>query len=173
MRSFVAGFLMLFVAAAGAKTAPYLPDPQKTPGVTNPDVTQSNIHQTICVTGWTKTIRPKSSFTTNLKKKQIKDWGYSDTKTSSYEEDHLISLQLGGHPTDERNLWPEPYKGACGARTKDTLETNLKRKICKGTITLKDAQQAISKNWVTAYKKYISADGCDNPDADPQEDDED
>jgi hypothetical protein len=26
-----------------------------------------------------------------------------------YEEDHLISIEDGGDPTDPRNLWPEPY----------------------------------------------------------------
>ena len=26
------------------------------------------------------------------------------------EEDHLISLEVGGNPFDARNLWPEPYK---------------------------------------------------------------
>jgi hypothetical protein len=26
-----------------------------------------------------------------------------------YEEDHLISLEDGGDPTDPRNLFPEPY----------------------------------------------------------------
>ena len=31
---------------------------------------------------------------------------------SDYQEDHLISLELGGNPTDPRNLWPEPYPRA-------------------------------------------------------------
>src|SRR5216683_2609243 len=26
-----------------------------------------------------------------------------------YEEDHLVSLELGGHPRDPRNLWPERW----------------------------------------------------------------
>lgn len=33
---------------------------------------------------------------------------YGDpTPISTYEEDHLIPLELGGAPSDVRNLWPE------------------------------------------------------------------
>src|SRR5690242_19992277 len=34
-----------------------LPDPVKTPGALNPDVTQETIRQTICVPGWTASVR--------------------------------------------------------------------------------------------------------------------
>ncbi|MFG2935874.1 hypothetical protein [Streptomyces sp. NPDC048282] len=66
-----------------------LPDPSCQPGDFNPDVTQSTIDSTICVSGWTATVRPSSSYTTALKKKQIVEYGYTDTSTSDYEEDHL------------------------------------------------------------------------------------
>ncbi|MGW4529241.1 hypothetical protein [Amycolatopsis sp. NPDC004378] len=36
-----------------------LPDPACTPGALNPDVTQASIGSTICVSGWTATIRPR------------------------------------------------------------------------------------------------------------------
>jgi hypothetical protein len=93
-----------------------LPDPTRTPGAINPAVTQSNISRTICVTGWTATIRPPSSYTTSLKQRQLAT-GYAyrgDRDTSDYEEDHLISLELGGSPTSVRNLWPEPYLASGG-----------------------------------------------------------
>ena len=76
-------------------------------------------------------IRPPESFTDALKVKQIAQYAYIDTSTSDYEEDHLISLELGGAPADARNLWPEPYTDALsdgrstGARTKDEFETKL------------------------------------------------
>jgi hypothetical protein len=35
-----------------------LPDPVLTPGAINLNVTQENIQQTVCVKGYTKTIRP-------------------------------------------------------------------------------------------------------------------
>ena len=75
----------------------------------------------------------------------------------SYEEDHLISLELGGAPADPRNLWPEPYADSLpdwrstGAATKDGFETTLKDEVCAGTITLAQAQADIGDHWVHAY----------------------
>jgi hypothetical protein len=109
------------------------------------------------VSGWTATIRPSSSFADGLKVQQIVQYVYSDTKTSSYEEDHLISLELGGAPADPRNLWPEPYMAtladgrSTGAHTKDAFETKLKGEVCAGTITLAAAQSEIGDHWVHAF----------------------
>jgi len=72
-----------------------------------------------------------------------------------YEEDHLISLEIGGHPTDPRNLWPEPWSGPLNAHDKDRLENELHRQVCAGTITLEAAQQAIASDWVAAYRQYV------------------
>lgn len=129
------------------------PNSTLTPGATNPDVTQKNINKTICVAGWTKTIRPPSSYTTKLKIKQIKQYGYQDTKIADYEEDHFISLELGGHPTSPENLWPESYTSNPNARNKDAVENYLHKQLCAGTITLKEAQKEISTDWVTVYNK--------------------
>jgi hypothetical protein len=148
--------LTLFSSAALTR----LPNHTRTPGVTNPDVTQDSIHQTICVSGWTATIRPPSSYTTKLKTQQIKEYHYQEKRPAEYEEDHLISLQLGGHPTDPKNLWPQPYRIKCGARIKDALETKLKRMVCDGQLTLAEAQKAIATNWIAGYKKYVDKDGC-------------
>ena len=57
--------------------------------------------------------------------------------TSGFQEDHLISLELGGHPTDPRNLWPEPYPRAAAV---DRLENELHAKVCSGALSLRDAQ---------------------------------
>jgi hypothetical protein len=137
----------------------FMPNPAKTPGAINPDVKQSNIGQTICVSGFTSTIRPPSSYTTSLKIQQLNS-GYAvngDYNTGDYEEDHLISLELGGSPDDPKNLWPEPYAGGTGARTKDQIENKLHSLVCSGAITLRTAQKAIASNWETAYEKYIGA----------------
>lgn len=128
-----------------------LPDPTMTPGATDPRVTQENVNQTICVPGYTETVRPPTSYTNKIKRQQIQDYGYTDKNLGHYEEDHLISLQLGGSPDDPRNLWPQPYDGACGARVKDKIEGRLKKLICKGQISLADAQHAIATDWITAY----------------------
>ena len=54
-----------------------------------------------------------------------------------YQEDHLISLELGGHPTDPRNLWPEPYPRASEV---DSIENELNAKVCSGQLSLEQAQ---------------------------------
>lgn len=135
-----------------------LPDPKVTPGAINPNVTQENINQTICVSGWTKTIRPTTTYTNKLKIQQMKDMGLSGSP-SLYEEDHLISLELGGNPSDPKNLWPELWgdMNGWGAHKKDAIETHLKTMVCKGQITLAEAQHAIATDWIAAYKQYIPA----------------
>jgi hypothetical protein len=129
-----------------------LPDPACTPGVLNPDVTQDTIDSTICVSGWTATVRPPSSYTSALKVQQIADYGYSDTSPSDYEEDHFVPLELGGAPRDPQNLWPEPHSDASGdtSASKDHVENALKSAVCKGTVSLSDAQNAIMTDWTTA-----------------------
>jgi hypothetical protein len=127
------------------------PDLSRTPGFTNPDITQGNIEETICNPNWTtKSIRPPSSYTTRLKKEQMQEWGLSGT-TSDYEEDHFISLELGGNPTDPRNLWPEPYNSKPGAREKDVVENYLHKQVCIGAMTLQAAQSAIATDWYQVY----------------------
>jgi hypothetical protein len=134
-----------------------LPDPKLTPGAVNPAVRQANIRSTICKSGYTATIRPPSSYTTALKIEQL-DAGYNfhgDTSTADYEEDHLISLELGGSPTSPKNLWPEPYDAREGARVKDRIENKLHTLVCDGAISLRTARRAIATNWWRAYQHYL------------------
>jgi hypothetical protein len=154
--------VLLYAASAHAQDA-WLPDPALTPGVTNPAVTQDNIKTTICQSGWTATIRPPASYTTALKKTQLTQTRYTDKNTRDFEEDHFLSLEIGGSPTDPQNLWPQPFAGNCGARVKDRIEGKLKRLVCAGTITLEEAQKAITPNWVQAYSKWVSPLECNNP----------
>jgi hypothetical protein len=142
-------------SAAFERTGPIgaYPDPTRTPGLINPDITQANIDQTICNPDWsTNHIRPPASYTTKLKKEQIQDWGLSGTP-GDYEEDHLISLELGGNPTDPRNLWPEPYRPEPGAKEKDVVENYLHKQVCAARMTLHDAQEAIVMDWYKVYRQ--------------------
>jgi len=96
-----------------------------------------------------------------------------------YEEDHLIPLEDGGHPTDPRNLWPEPYNtqvgGAImGARQKDVVETFIHDEICYGipgsknnsyipattSITLKRGQEILSGDWYACYESIKRGEPC-------------
>jgi hypothetical protein len=134
--------LVVLVVAAAMRLhrghgAAIVADSVRTPGVLNPEVTQATIHGTICRRGWTRTIRPPVAYTNDLKRKQMREYGESGPR-AGYQEDHLISLELGGHPTDPRNLWPEPYPRA---REVDAIENDLNAQVCGGTLTLAQAQQ--------------------------------
>jgi hypothetical protein len=121
-----------------------LPDPVCTPGVTNPAITQANISQNICNKNWsTKSIRPPESYTSKLKIQQMQEYGFTDSP-SGREEDHLISLELGGAPSDPKNLWPE---GGASPNPKDKIENLLHSRVCNGQITLSEAQKEISQDW--------------------------
>lgn len=135
-----------------------LPDPRYTPGAINPDVTQANLDQTICRRGgYTKSIRPPESYTYRLKMQGIRQYGYSDHRARDYEEDHLVSLEIGGSPTDPKNLWPEAHtvEGGWGSYTKDKLENVLHDLVCRRQIPLAVAQNAEAHDWIAAYKRYV------------------
>lgn len=146
-------------AATSLAVGVVLPNRTLTPGAVNPAVTQATISRTICLSGYTRTIRPSSAYTTALKRQQLAA-GYSyrgDLDTSDYEEDHLVSLELGGSPTSVKNLWPEPYPAPEGARVKDKVENRLHDLVCSGRLSLRAAQYAIASNWWRAYLRYGGA----------------
>jgi len=137
----------LLISSASAKEFPILPDPALTPGVVDQNATMEKI----CLSGYTGTVRNVSSAT---KKKVFEEYGI-DPKADKFEVDHLISLELGGS-NDIKNLWPQSYTTMpWNAHVKDRLENKLHRMICDGIITMEDAQQQISTDWIKTYKKYI------------------
>jgi hypothetical protein len=128
--------LALFIRLRGARQPAFVADPLRTPGVLNAAVTQANIRATVCRTGWTRTVRPPTDYTNALKRKQMRAYR-EPGPMSAYQEDHLISLELGGDPTDPRNLWPEPYPRAASV---DKIENELNAQVCSGALTLAQAQ---------------------------------
>ena len=138
---FAAGAALLVASlprcgGGGVAAPPVLASWQLTPGALNPDVTQATIGDTICKPGWTRTIRPPTSYTNDLKEQGLVQYQLHGP-LSAFQEDHLISLELGGNPTDPRNLWPEPYPRAADV---DRIENELNRKVCTGALTLAQAQ---------------------------------
>jgi hypothetical protein len=136
----IGGLVLLWRSSAPA--GPILvASPTLTPGVVKPEVRQETIGETICRRGWTRTIRPPTSYTAELKLRQMREYGVGGDP-SGYQEDHLISLELGGHPTDPRNLWPEPQPRAGEV---DRFENELNGKVCSGELTLAEAQHRESE----------------------------
>lgn len=146
--------------AAVAPESQAMPNPKLTPGAISSAVTQQNLDETICRRGgYTKSIRPEEAYTERLKREQIREYGYSDTRQYDYEEDHLISLELGGSPDSPKNLWPEPHHviGGWGSYAKDKLENRLHALVCHGEISLAQAQHEIATDWISSYKAHIGA----------------
>ncbi len=127
-----------------------LPDPTCTPGALNPNVTQDTMAATICRPGWTATVRPPSSYTNDLKRHQIEQYGYLDRALGDYEEDHLVPLSVGGSTSDPRNLWPEP---GASPNAKDKIEVDLQGAVCAHQVSLASAQHAIATDWITAEQR--------------------
>lgn len=152
----------LFTASSSAAGSPNgLPNPTQTPGAIDPSVTQANIHQTICVSGYTKTVRPPESYTGQLKRSQLQS-GFAVqgvTQLSQYEEDHLISLEIGGSPTAPTNLWPEAHFVPWSSFLKDKVENKLHAMICSGQISLAAAQREIATNWESVYVSLYGTPG--------------
>lgn len=101
---------------------------------------------------------PPGNFTYQLKRRQIREYGYRDRRLSHYEEDHLIPLDLGGAPADPRNLWPEPRHPRDGwtADKKDELEATLVRLVCAAELPLDVARRAIAQDWEQTYRRYVA-----------------
>ena len=180
------------------------PDPIRTPDAANPQVTQHNIQDTICNRHWsTKLIRPPAGYTSKVKRKQLREYGdtvhqaraelinpstgkvdttrcvsHSDNM-ACYEEDHLIPLEDGGHPTDPKNLWPEPYNTRVGgtimgAHQKDVVETFIHDEICydipnskktscipaTSSISLRRGKEVLAGDWYAWYESIKQGKPC-------------
>jgi hypothetical protein len=132
------------VQAAHVGPASIYPDPTKTPGATNPVLTQ----ELIC----SKTFRtgPYRKVNDSLKKKVFEEYGIPWADRSKYEVDHFESLELGG-ANDIKNLWPEPYQPIPGAKQKDVVEDYLHKEMCEGRITQAQALEKITTDWYAVY----------------------
>lgn len=175
------------------------PNSDTNPGALRAEVTQDNIAKTICNKAVTTgTIRPPASYTTGLKKKQLPDYGFTKHQAGigmdhdkcipdsdnlgCYEEDHIVSLENGGAPSDPKNLYPEAYntkiKGeTVGAHEKDKVENYVHNGICldvanakfsagpkpKKSLTLEDGQRILAIDWYACYLSLSSSKDCVPP----------
>lgn len=147
-----------FLVLSSTASAGDLPDLNLTPGAVDPEVTQETLKESVCKQthfSWTEGHMPPRSFLETAEKEQLKLYGYADENLRHYQMDHLIPLSLGGHPTDLRNIWPQLLISRWSARRKDYLEEIMHTKVCKGELSLKDAQEQIRTNWIDAYSRYV------------------
>jgi hypothetical protein len=137
------------VRTVNAAAGDFLPDPACTPGATDPVVTEATIGSTICVSGYTTSVRPPTSITSPAKTESLADYGMTASPTTEY--DHLVPLELGG-ASSVSNLWPEPNRATAKGvnNPKDTVENALKKAVCAHTVQLVAAQNAMASDWITA-----------------------
>jgi hypothetical protein len=157
----VAALLAFTVSALAAQTGPIA---AVTPGAIDPAVTQANIGSTICKAGYARAHRVPVAVSERLKREQLAHGAYAEphARLAWFEEDDLISVELGGRSGDPRNLWPEPRRSYTPslspwvAETKDRLENELHRLVCKRMIPLAAAQACIAKNWIGCYQAVFA-----------------
>jgi anti-sigma factor RsiW len=124
-----------------------LPDRTLTPGATR----AVSIGE-ICSMDHDQVVRPVSEV---LQEKVFQEYGLRNVRAENYEVDYLISPGLGG-ADDIRNLWPEPrYNTTWNSFVKDQLEDYLHESVCRGKISLANAQKEVANDWISAYKKYF------------------
>lgn len=145
--------LTLTSGAAGACTSQNgLPDPVCTPGSLDPAVTAANLHETVCVRGYSSRVRPPLKVSAPLKREVIRRYGLP-VPPRLYEGDHLIPLSLGGCPGPGRacdflaNYIPLRWRGIHNARDKDRIGWTLSRRVCSGKLSLDEAQRRIATDW--------------------------
>jgi hypothetical protein len=111
----------------------------------NPAVTQDTIAETICVPGWTATVRPSTSYTQPIKRQLIAALpATADHDMADYELDHWVPLAVGGEPAARVNLvlqlWPEAHR-------KDVVEARVHRRVCAGVLTLEQGRACFVIDW--------------------------
>jgi hypothetical protein len=136
---------VILVGGGLAVTAHHRPS---RPGAIDPRVTQTNIQQTICLKGYTATVRPPTSYTGPIKLALIAKLPASASHNpADYELDHQVPLEVGGAPTDTRNLVLQPWVGPTGAHAKDFVENKVHAQVCSGALTLAEGQRCFLVDW--------------------------
>lgn len=108
------------------------PDPVLTPGKVDASVTK----EVICSTR----TRDRRKVTKKMRIEVARRYGVP-YDSGKFETDHRAPLCAGG-ANDIENLWPQPWSEA---REKDKIEVRTCRQLCRGEITLEQAQAVFLK----------------------------
>jgi hypothetical protein len=72
------------------------------------------------------------------------------------ERPSLVPLCANGAAGDRRDLWPQPRQGNGEQRARINLRKALCRQLCRGDMTLKEAQAIfLEPDWTKAYMRYL------------------
>lgn len=154
------GVAACMAAGMGAAQARDLPDPVLTPGET-----RAVSAQALCAPGGVPEPAPRDV-------QEIFDIyvayglegpgdGYC-AAAGGCELDHLVSLGLGGADS-AANLWPQPLGGEWSVHRKDRLEAVLRERVCRGDLTLAEAQAALRGDWREAWRIHVTSAAAPGP----------
>jgi len=129
-------FLIVFGANLRAEEA-LVPNPKLTPGKV------------------AKRDKDKRGVTIAMEQKVFARYHLPWSRRAEFKIDHLIPVELGGADTID-NLWPQSVRAKpYGPDRKELLAEVLLQRIAKGQITLEQAQEQISKDWIDAFIDHL------------------
>lgn len=132
----IVAFAFLLVARGYAED-PLVPNPKLTPG----KVAESD--------------KDRGGVTTAMEQKVFARYRLPWSRRPQFKIDHLIPRELGGADSLE-NLWPQSIRARpYGTDRKELLTEVLLARIAKGQITLAQAQDQISKDWIDAFIDHV------------------
>lgn len=102
-----------------------------------------------------RTDKDRSGVTVEMEQKVFARYRLPWEWRAGFKIDHLIPLELGGADTLD-NLWPQrvrvrPY----GADRKELLTDVLLQKVRAGKMTVAQAQEEISRDWIDAFIDHV------------------
>lgn len=130
--------ISLFTLAADLRAQEaLLPNPKLTPG----RVAQSE--------------KDRGGVTVEMEQKVFARYRLPWSSRPAFKIDHLIPLELGGADTID-NLWPQSLRARpYGWERKELLTEVLLQRIGKRQITLEQAQEQVSRDWIDAFIDHL------------------
>jgi hypothetical protein len=135
-------FLVIIVisatlVASGQSQERLLPNPKLTPGRV------------------ARTEKEQGGITLKLEQKVFARYRLPWERRPEFKIDHLIPTELGGADTLD-NLWPQSVRARpYGSDRKELLTEVLLKKIREGKLTVAQAQEAISRDWIDAFVDHV------------------
>lgn len=129
--------IAFFMGTDGRAQESLVPNPKRTPG----RVARSD--------------KERSGVTLKMEQKVFARYHLPWSRRAEFKIDHLIPTELGGADTVD-NLWPQSVRARpYGADRKELLVEVLLEKIRTGKMTLAQAQEEISRDWIDAFIDHL------------------
>ena len=138
MKLFLAAAVIFLSLSANGRAGELLvPNPKLTPG----RVARSD--------------KERAGVTLQLEQKVFARYRLPWTRRAEFKIDHLIPTELGGADTLD-NLWPQSVRAKpYGTDRKELLTEEFLKKIRAGRMTIEQAQEEMSRDWIDAFIDHV------------------